>query len=349
MVTRPVIQFDRVISKPLERALSVGGAFRTPLDYALSEGSGLDPQLRSSSDGASTLTLYAGLTKVLDLRERNGGFVLDVHPSHATAAGFDPTWRTSRDADGLAAVVPDVMAYLERVTASGVVDVRFSSREGRVQTLIGTARGQHFAAFQREAVPSFVSQPVKDALRAPFMERMIEALRLAPEREAWWPGVRDRGADPSLGPELDATALDSSGRLLTIEIKPADAVKGIAWAPGQARCYAELFALWLEVDPNARESIVRMSVQRRRLGLAAPPSEWDVPVQSEIRVVPVVAIGAGKLSSEALPRLSKVHQALQKWPSLSARLDPLEVWWVPDDGDSPVVWRPDIEVPPKWS
>jgi hypothetical protein len=87
-----------------------------------------------------------------------------------------------------------------------------------------------------------------------------------------------------------------------------------------------------------------MCAQRRRLGLAAPPSDWGIPEQSKIRVVPIVAIGAGRMSQEALPRLEMVHEALGRSPSLSARLEPLEVWLFPEaDGGPPRVWRPGRE------
>lgn len=269
---RPIIVFDRVISDSLEAALSDSGVFRPIVERTLPTASGLDAQLRRPSVGESVLTIYAGLTAILEVRERRGTFRFGVHETHAAAAGFDEAWRAERSQAQIASIVPDVLAYLDRIMAPGAVDTRYSTREGRVQTMIATSRDQFFAAFQREAVPSFVSQPMKDAVRGPIMNRILRAMRSAPAPEPWWPGVRDRGKEPIVGSELDVLALDLHGRLLAIEVKPADAVDGIAWAPGQTRCYAELFARWLEVDPAARDSIIAMSAQRRRSDLPRRPN-----------------------------------------------------------------------------
>jgi hypothetical protein len=156
--------------------------------------------------------------------------------------------------------------------------------------------------------------------------------------------VRDRGALVRLGLETDLMGIDHQGRLLVIEVKPADAVEGITWAPGQARLYAEVFALWLELDPNASVALAHMAAQRRRLSLPAP--SWALPEQSKIRIVPVIAIGDGKRSPQALVRLVKIHTALQASPSLSSRLDPLEVWHHDATGQREHQWRPGTDPTP---
>ena len=201
-----------------------------------------------------------------------------------------------------------------------------------------------FGVLQREAVPAFTSAPLRDHLVVPLQQRILTAVAPGPQSPAWWPGVRDRGAPVRLGLETDLMGIDHQGRLLVIEVKPADAVEGITWAPGQARLYAEVFALWLELDPNASVALAEMAAQRRRLSLPAP--SWTLPEQSKIRVVPVIAIGDGKRSPQALDRLVKIHNALCGSRSLSSRLDPLEVWHHDATGQREYQWRPGTDPTP---
>ena len=195
-----------------------------------------------------------------------------------------------------------VEGYLDRILADGAVDPRWMTRRGRVQSMISSVASSAFGCFQREAVPAFESEAIKNAIVAPITDRIWEAISMRGDAPPWWPGVRDRGTRPRAGLEADLLGVDEKRRLVVIEVKPADEIKGIAWAPGQARLYAELFALVLEVDPGAGAAIGEMIEQRRRLGLSSPP--WELPDQPTIRVVPVVSIGAGHLEppGAAAPR-----------------------------------------------
>jgi hypothetical protein len=64
------------------------------------------------------------------------------------------------------------------------------------------------------------------------------------------PGSRPK----SFGGKCDLLALDSDGRLLTLEVKPKG-VSTIVWAPAQAIVYARLLHLWTRNDPQAAEII----------------------------------------------------------------------------------------------
>ena len=209
--------------------------------------------------------------------------------------------------------------YLDTILSTGKVDAKYTNTEGGVQAAISNSSTAAFGAFQREAVPSFQSKSFRDKIVGGFRHRIDEALQACAYKPKWWPGPIH-----TLGLEADLLGLDDSGRLLVMEVKPATAVHGISLAPAQVRLYAERFGLWLETNPDAREHIISMVNQRLTLILPAP--HVKIPSQASMRVVPVISIGAGKMSAQAHPRLEAIHAALQAAPSLSARLDPLEIW-----------------------
>jgi len=334
------ITFNRVASPALERALSAGGDLAWLLGDLKEARPLVDIQLRADGKGASWITAYVGLTKVLDVIEVGGQFRLYVHDTHAKKSAFDTAWSKAQSISSLTADRAVIEAYLASILSIGQIDARYTGREGRVQSLISNAAHADFGVVQREAVAAFASVAVRESLTAPLRQRMWAAVARQPDSPAWWPTVRNHeDAAPRLGLEADLLGWDDAGRLLVIEVKPADAVEGIAWAPAQARMYAEVFAHWLDVDPQARSGLIEMSKQRLRLGLSGP--SWQLPTQQSIRVVPVIAIGSGNRSAHALPRLAGVHAALQTAPPLSDRLDPLEVWLVDDDGQRTSRWRPD--------
>ena len=115
------------------------------------------------------------------------------------------------------------------------------------------------------------------------------------------------------GGELDCLAIDDQGRLLTIEVKPADEMGTGAWAPAQAMIYAQLFRLWIRRNPElARSTLQTMADQRAKLGLGAPAT-----LSPELPVVPVVAFGAptadqAHVHQQAVSRAKLVADALRR-------------------------------------
>ena len=105
-----------------------------------------------------------------------------------------------------------------------------------------------------------------------------------------------------------------------------------------------LFALLMELDPDARDTLDGMIAQRHRLGLPSP--SWRLQPQPSLRVVPVIAIGDGSMSPHALDRLIEIHKALGTHPSISGRLDPLEVWQLDEQGNRTARWLPGIDPKP---
>jgi len=97
--------------------------------------------------------------------------------------------------------------------------------------------------------------------------------------------------------------------------------------------YAHLIAAWVATEPAHREIADGMSAQRQTLGLAVP----GCLVAENPKVVPVLAIGAGKSSEEGLRRARLLAQALA--PTQTESVLPLEVWRL-DPAGEPV----DIEI-----
>lgn len=319
-----MITFNRAVSKDLLDALRPDGKLRWLLEHRTANRVGIDFQLRADG-GRSWMSMYLGLTSVLNLIAVGRTFRLTVHATHQKAGRFDTRWSQPQSGSRLNECRTDVEAYLDKILSPSAVASKHLSKEGRVQAAISRSTTKEFGTFQREAVPAFRDAKVRDILAEPFRQRILVALNpTAHKSQPWWPGIRDRGVLPKSGLETDLLGLDKRGRLLVMEVKPANEVKGITWAPGQVRLYAEMFALLLETNPDTRNHLTAMIDQRHTLGLPAPKA--TLPPHDAIRVVPVICIGDGTMSPHALDRLNEVHAALQVAPSPSARLDPLEVW-----------------------
>lgn len=136
--------------------------------------------------------------------------------------------------------------------------------------------------------------------------------------EKWWtPPAR-------LGDECDALAVTPDGKLLVIEIKPGDSLKGITWAPAQVQHYANLFQAWINEpnpgSPSPKDVLAGMVEQRVEVGLL--PSTARVTFTDLIEVVPVVAVGPGakpiawnrlREVAERIEAMGKSGSAIQLW------------------------------------
>ena len=61
-------------------------------------------------------------------------------------------------------------------------------------------------------------------------------------------------------------AVDDDGRLLAVEVKPANAIAGIAKSPAQVALYATLWSTWLDETDDSVQVLQGMLDQRARLG-----------------------------------------------------------------------------------
>ncbi len=338
--------FDRVVSDALLTELREGGRFHDLLLRRKSRPDVADIELRREQRGKrSWVSLYVGLTSVLDLDELGGRFRLRAHATHKKAGTFLADWGVWQEADSLASQWTEVAAYLDRLLADEGVSSRWWRREGIVQASLTSNQSSAYGAVQRDAVVSFPSTSIELSVTSPIRERIWKSMELAGRTDPWWPGVRDRGRRPILGTEADLVAVDAKGRLLVIEAKPAEELKGITWAPAQVRLYAEVFGALVEDNPATSDLLNTMVSQRASLSLLDPT--WEFGPTWDLRVVPVVAIGGWPLSPVALDRVSAIVSALDAWPPSSDRLDPLEIWFLDQKGQPDVIWRPSLEPPPE--
>lgn len=330
---RPDLWFDRTASPVLLAELEESGSLHRLRGRVAAAPLLLDMQFRREPKGRiCSLSLYAGLSAILTIDERDGLFRIRSHATYKAQCGFDEEWASWFDREQLAIRMDGIDAYIDRVLADEKIIPRLTNREGEVHAAICSGTPIH--VIQREATTAFVDQPTKDRIKATLVEPVVTAVQAAGRADPWWPGVRDRGVMPSPGLEVDVLALDGAGRLLVIEAKPAGELKGITFSPAQVLVYARLFRRLLG-EPGAAEVLGRMLDDRVAVGLTEAASTPTPPVD----IVPVVAIGAGARSPVALERLAAVADALAEvWEA--SDVAPLEVWMLDETGDIAHTWRP---------
>ena len=144
--------YDRRVSEALLDELRPEGAFGI-LGVISRRHHWADLQLRGyPGKPGGWATLYYGLTKILDVHERNGQFRI-AGGKHAPEA-FDEDWSAKRPAEQWRN--PQTLKALDHYvrTAMGSVGDRFS-HEGAIQAMLCT-RAQHlFSVVDREAVVGF--------------------------------------------------------------------------------------------------------------------------------------------------------------------------------------------------
>jgi len=343
-----VLDFNRVVSPELLDAVRPAGPFAFLVDRVAEMPEALDVQLRRTPDGStSAATLYVGLTAALMIEERAGAFRLVAHDTHKASAAFDSDWSGWQPLTSLAAQVDQIDGYLDRLLAEGGIDRRWFAREGIVQATLTRRGSTQYGVIQREA--SVWSVPARAAVEAAqeIADRIWSAVTSIGRTDAWWPGIRDHGKRPSMGRSVDLLGVDAADRLAVIEVKPAAEIGKIPWAVAQVTVYAELFAEWLNTNDSATSALQAMAMQRHEIGLL--DARWTQALADGARVVPVLAIGAGTLSTEALPRVAEIAACVRDMPAVgmwSSRLDPLEIWICGPDGRPGTVWRPSEGGPP---
>jgi hypothetical protein len=296
----------------------------------------LDIQLRRNVRDAkhSWVSLYAGLTTVLDVHEREGMVWLDAHPTHRAKGGFDPAWREPRSTAKIRNLWPRLDAYLDRVIAK--LDPHHVDLEGKVHAALCSGYPTTFRVVNREASPAFSSERVKAKLIQGIGQPLREAISAVTSDEPWWPGVRYATKGKRFGTSPDVLAIDDAGRLLVIEAKPPAALEGIAWGPAQVRFYADLFAELFRNDPHAGESIRTMLEQRVTLGLTV---SGRTTLTQPVRIAPILAIGAGRASRKTIGRAVTVLDALEEGASRRPSVAPAEIWLLDPSGEPSLVLR----------
>lgn len=316
------MRYDRRVSGPALDLLV--DADVVPSLVALAERPLIDLQLRGAASGAPTLSLYVGMTVVLEVRSVAAGYRLHAHETHRGNGGFDERWRKAMPLDELVAAWPSVFAYVERVIPT--VNTSHTAHEGAVHAAMCSGRADSYVVADREAAVGFTNTAARDEWCGPVQRRLHEAVTAASNGERWWPGTTAKL--PAFGTGLDVLALDPAGRLLVMEAKPAGALKGIVWGPAQVMFYAELFAAWIEQTPGWADVVRGEADQRHRVGLGAA---CPTPLEPAV-VVPVLAVGAGTLSKQAWPRAFEIRRAIHR-AERSPLVADVEIWRLDADGE----------------
>lgn len=282
------LRYDRRVSKEMLEVLLSGGFAHSLLEYA-SARYPIDLQCRKDYKTKSEwITLYVGMTKVVDLHRRKDDlFLLSAHEAYSTTKNrWDPDWVNPHSREQWADLWPHVELYLEQIIPH-VMGTRLIATEGAVQAAASVYRADPARAMlDREVTPSFHDKPAKKAI--------IEGL-YAPLVNALASGAPVMGKPPTtLGAYCDLLAVDATGQLVAIEIKPGKA-SSLKWVPAQATMYAKVLQAWIDDDPDWAEVITGSFAQRKALGLT--PAHFTLPTLQR-KVVPAVAYQ--RIASEKL-------------------------------------------------
>lgn len=321
LVIEDEMVFDRSASATLMEALSPGGVLAPLMTRRNGDRFRFDVQLRRDQKGSrSWASLYVGLTTILSVDEHAGWFRLRAHATHQAAGEFPGGWSQWHSSDALASSWPAVEEYLDKAEAA--VPSRHVDAEGEVHSALCSGTSEDYFVVQREGSIAFRDQPTKDRICGALTAPIYAAIDAAAAGQPWWPGVRDRGKHQRLGASPDILAVDTLGRILAIEAKPASALKGIVWGPAQVLLYAHLFAMLLAAGTTAAPLLSEMLDQRVKLGLT---QSGAARVGTAPTVVPVLAIGHGTPSPSARNRMTSIAKALEQVDSPPG-VAPLEVW-----------------------
>jgi hypothetical protein len=271
-------RYDRRADEHFLRLFEAQGLFRTVTEYARKARYPIDLQfLRNPKTSAQHASVYVGLTTVLDIHWKPGKVKLAAHPTWQLS-GFDPGWASWTSIDDLGAWIDAVEVYLDAVipkAAAGSAAV-----EGAVQAAVSSFASDRLVMLDREVQLHFRDMPTKQRVLGEVSADLLSALGSAPVS----------GSRPvSFGGECDLLAVDRTGRLRAVEVKPRG-VSSIVWAPAQTIVYARLLSKWRRHDPDAVKIVDGMIEQRSLLNLVSdrPPAPSDRP-----EVVPMLAIQRG--------------------------------------------------------
>src|ERR1700712_5344673 len=104
------MRYDRRVSETLLGALT-DGVLAGLVDIVREDRGHRDLQLRRARGLECWATLYAGSTRVLDVRERKGLFRLDAHETFKDLPGFDQSWRLWQEPGDLENCWYEVLGY----------------------------------------------------------------------------------------------------------------------------------------------------------------------------------------------------------------------------------------------
>jgi hypothetical protein len=325
------VWLDRVIADELVDALREGAPLRPLVEFRDARRDVMDLQFRRPSRRVSRVSLYAGLTRILDIDAKiEVGAPAELrfliaHETHRRTAEDYPTWASWQPLERLAGRWPEVARYLlERERWFATAEGAHHVIEGRVHAAMCRGTTTSYRVLNREASPSFRDQELKDEICGGIRAEIRRVLDGVLEPAAWL-RYREFGTSP------DILAVDDQGRVVVAEAKPSSYTSGIVKGPIQVRFYAGLIAAWVRRDHDAPEQLRKMLEQRVAVGLSGGP----IPdFRASVPIVPVLAIGPGKVSDVALRHAKELRSAVGGLSPVEAEVvAPTEIWRLDEQGD----------------
>ena len=293
----PAHPYDRAPSPELLRLLGPKGLLEPLLSLAKEEngGVGLDLHFRRNDE----MHVYCGMTRILTAKFLRGrGVRITAHRAYATQACAGDLFRTWRVGESgfsraLTTYVHGVRISANWTEAEGAIQMQWS----RVTT--------PWVPIDREVV----LEGQADALAFPRVRAALSDLTAIAANNGW--------AAPAPGAtELDQLAVDSSGRLVLIELK--DASKSTAALYYASFQLLQAIWVWHDAFDVARDGVCALISARTDVGLAPP-----VPhLSGDIRAV--VGFGRDVRSPEVRRRYDIVLKVVNK--HLPGQVPEIEVW-----------------------
>ncbi|MDH4118424.1 MAG: hypothetical protein OEW30_13650 [Acidimicrobiia bacterium] len=313
-----MLSMDRRVPESLTASLQNDGVLHGVLRFVFEDRSVRDLQLRAllgdAAAGRGTASVYVGMSAVLSVDVSQRGLRFQTHQSYRGRAPVNLPWNEWLDEETVSGTARHVEAFLE--WSASAVDERWIRKEGRVHAALAAHDGGTFMPVNREVSVGFDSTPERDLWTASVLAEM-EA-RLHGDS-----GVATKGR---FGTGLDILGVDRRGRVLAIEAKPAGAAAGIRRGPLQVWVYAQMMRDWATQQADAPAVISGMAQQRHRLGLCEPALDPHLPVL----IVPVLAIGEGKVNSRALADARSLGERLSSGSGTG--IEPMELWLLGEHG-----------------
>jgi len=331
------MRYDRTLSDEFESLLLPGGPLRFLIDIALAASASedalpLDLQLREHGRNGK-VTLYVGLTKILDLTiDRDARHLhTSAHPEHRKHFG---SYGLARDYPlaNEAKLKEGIEAYVN--ARDEYVGTRHYTSEGECQNWLSCrygirSRPGEWVSVDREVVVGYESEAEKDDLWGPIKKKLDQFGNQLPDRARAQHGVDVQ--PKSFGNEADCLLWHPVlNRLLVTEVKPGREAAGIYLSPIQVAAYLAVWKGFCHAQADdALAGIRRLLEQKVRLGLI--PDHVRMPERmSEEDLRPGVIVQDPNLRSSCWRSLDIVLELLQE--EIPHCVDGLQIFGV-SDGD----------------
>ena len=177
------IWIDRGANPQLLDALRPGEPMHGVIEWRNFDVLHRDVQLRKRRQSSwSYVSLYVGLTAVLEIHACGDGLKFNAHGTHRDAGAFDDAWKRPMTTEAAQAEWPRISRYLDRATLA--VAPRHITNEGLVHAALCSGQSDQYRVINREVSPNFTDTAARKAIEAEAKRR-----RLAQVRISWPPTI----------------------------------------------------------------------------------------------------------------------------------------------------------------